>query len=151
MRVARLMLSVCLCAVSFAPAVHSVPAAGQMAAAAAAPKGDCSGSINLVRVSDIKPGMMDQFLKAVADQAAWYKKAGLKDRISVMRVMEQDPATKAWKFSADKAVTTHITPADRGPLKHDADWDAFVAEFSASSTIEKSYVTCMASPTMDKM
>jgi hypothetical protein len=144
------MLSVCLCAVSFGPALHSVPAFGQAPAAAAEPKSDCTGNLNLVRLSDIKPGMMDQFLKAVADQTAWYKKAGLKDRISVMRVMEQDPATKAWKFSATKTITTHIMPAGREAIKHDADWDAFVAEFSASSTIEKSYVACMAA-TMNKM
>jgi hypothetical protein len=29
-----------------------------------------------VRVSDIKPGMMQKFLEAVTAQEAWYKKAG---------------------------------------------------------------------------
>jgi hypothetical protein len=94
--------------------------------------------------------MMNQFLDAVADQTAWYKKAGLDDQIDVMRVMEQDPASKAWKLSETQAITTHVMPANRDATKHDAGWDAFVAKFGASSTIDKAYVTCVATP-MAKM
>lgn len=144
MRVRRLLLTVALCAGPFTSALS--PAIAQMPSAQAEAPLPCSGKINIVRVSNINPGMMDKFLKAVADQIAWYKSAGLPDDIAVMRVMEQDPATKTWKLSDTKAVTTHLMPAMHDATKHDAAWDAFVAEFGSSSKIEKSYMTCVAMP-----
>ena len=146
MRVRRLLLTVVLCAGPFSPALCPTPASAQMPSAPAEAPLPCSGKVNIIRVSTINPGMMDKFMKAVADQAAWYKNAGLPDEIAVMRVMEQDPATKAWKLSDTQAVTTHVMPSERGQIKHDAAWDAFVAEFSSSSKIEKSYMTCVAMP-----
>src|SRR5437868_1452427 len=150
MRIARLLLSLAVCTASFTPALCPTPATAQTPPAAAEAPLPCSGRVNIVRVSDIKPGMMDKFLQAVAAQAAWYKKAGLSDEIGVMRIMEQDPATKAWKLSETKTMTTHVMPANHEGPKHDAEWDAFVAMFAASSTIEKAYMTCMSS-SMDKM
>ena len=72
--------------------------------------------------------MMDQFLKAVAAQQAWYKAAGTTDKIGVMRILVQDPATKAYTASETQAITTHIMPTQRatGPRPDQAGWDAFV-------------------------
>jgi len=103
----------------------------------------CTGNVNIVRVSDIKPGMMDKFLDAVAAQQAWYKNAGTPDEISVMRLMDQNSDTKAWTLSDTQAITTHIMPARSQSLTHDAAWDAFVAMFKDSSTIKTQFLTCI--------
>lgn len=103
----------------------------------------CTGNLNIVRVSEIKPGMMQKFLQAVTAQQAWYKTAGTPDRISVMRIMTQDSTTKAWSTSETEAITTHIEPARANGPAHDAGYDAFVALFKESSTIKSEYVTCM--------
>lgn len=102
--------------------------------------------MNIVRVSEIKPGMMAKFMEAVAAQQAWYTSKGTPDKIEAMRVMEQAAGTKTWSFSETQAVTNHIEPAIRpggkGPA-HDAGYDAFVALFRDSSTIKSEYVTCV--------
>jgi len=89
--------------------------------------------------------MMDAFLKAVAAQAAWYKSAGTTDQIGVMRILNQDPTSKAYTVSDTEAITTHIMPSKRstGPRPDQAGWDAFVKMFSESSTIKTQYMTCV--------
>jgi hypothetical protein len=87
--------------------------------------------------------MMDKFLQAVAAQKAWYKNAGTPDRIGVMRILDRDPSTKAYTLSETQAITTHVEPANGKMPAHDAGFDAFVAMFSASSTIKTQYLTCM--------
>ena len=118
--------------------------AGAQQAPAAAPL--CTGTMNIVRVSESKPGMMAKFMQAVAAQQAWYASKGTPDKIDVMRIMEQDSATKKWAFSETQALTNHIEPAIRpdgkGPA-HDAGYDAFVALFRESSTIKNEYVSCV--------
>jgi hypothetical protein len=104
----------------------------------------CHGDINVVRISEIKPGMMAKFLAAVAAQQAWYKQAGTTDRIEVMRIMDRGPNTKAYSLSETQAITTHsISTSAKNPA-HDAGYDAFVAMFGESSTIKTTYMTCMA-------
>ena len=126
----------------FSP-LASVPAAAQQAPAATPL---CTGNMNIVRVSEIKPGMMSKFMEAVAAQQKWYTSKGTPDKIDVMRVMEQAAGTKTWSFSETQAITTHLEPAIRpggkGPA-HDAGYDAFVALFRDSSTIKSEYVTCV--------
>jgi hypothetical protein len=143
MRLSRLLLALTVFSASLNPAFCPTPAAAQQAPAASSPI-PCAGNVNIVRLSDIKPGMMDKFLQAAAAQKAWYKNAGLPDRIGVMRILKQDPTTKAWTTSETQAITTHISPASgnsRPP--QDAAWNAFVAMFSDSSTIKTQYMTCM--------
>lgn len=142
MKVARLLLTLTVCIAPVTSALCPTAAAAQAGMEAPLP---CSTSVNIVRVSEIKPGMMSQFLEAVEAQKAWYKNAGRPDVIDVMRVMEQDPATKTWKLSETTAITTHVMPAHSEKTKQDAAWDAFVAKFGASSTIKNSYMTCMSS------
>jgi hypothetical protein len=135
MRLSRLLLALTVLSATLTPTFAQT-------AAAAPPL--CTGSLNIVRVSDIKPGMMDKFLQAVAAQQAWYKAAGTSDVIQVMRIMERNPDTRVSTFSETQALTTHIEPASRtkGP-DHDAGYDAFVAMFKDSSTIKTEYVTCI--------
>lgn len=142
MRLSRLLLTLAVCSAPLTSVMWPAPAMAQAAPQMEAPL-PCPGRVNIVRVSEINPGMMDKFLQAVAAQQAWYKKAGLPDEISVMRVLEQDPATKAWKISETKAITTHIQGKAQRPA-NDAAWDAFVAMFKESSTIKNFYLTCMA-------
>src|ERR1039457_819759 len=106
MRLSRLFLALTVFSASLNPAFCPTPAVAQQAPAFA--QFPCSGKVNVIRISDIKPGMMDQFLKAVAAQQAWYKAAGTPDEIGVMRILERDPTTKAYTVSKTQAITTHI-------------------------------------------
>jgi hypothetical protein len=142
MYLARILVAISAFAIPLNPAFTSLPAAAQQAPAPAA-SSPCSGNLNIVRVSDVKSGMMQKFLDAVSAQQAWYKNAGTPDEISVMRVMEQNPDTKAWTLSATQAITTHVMPDRSMSLAHDAAWDAFVAMFKDSSTIKTQYVSCI--------
>jgi hypothetical protein len=144
MHLARWIIAASAIAISFSPAFAPVPAAAQQTAAASM-SSTCSGNVNIVRVSEVKPGMMDKFLGAVAAQQAWYQNAGTPDQISVMRLMVQNPDTKAWTLSDTQAITTHIMPGRPKGLPHDAAWDAFVAMFQDSSTIKTQYVACVVS------
>lgn len=107
----------------------------------------CDGSYNVVRVSEIKPGMMSTFMKAVAGHQAWYAAAGAPDKIVAMRVIERDPATKVQSYSETQVVTSHVEPVRRDhPLLPEADsYKAFVDLYKQSSTIKAEYHTCMPS------
>jgi hypothetical protein len=144
MHLARWIIAVSTLAIPLNPAFAPQPAAAQQTTAPTM-SSTCSGKVNIVRVSEVKPGMMEKFLGAVAAQQAWYKNAGTPDEISVMRLMEQNPDTKAWTVSESQAITTHIMPKRAQSLAHDAAWDAFVAMFKDSSTIKTQYITCVVS------
>lgn len=104
----------------------------------------CTGNIEVMRLSDIKPGMMLKFFQAVALQQAWYKKAGTTDQIEIKRVVEFDSATKSYVISPTQAVTSHIEPVVRGrDLPHDADYDQFVALYKDSASIKTEFRTCI--------
>jgi hypothetical protein len=103
----------------------------------------CTGNIEVVRLSDIKPGMMLKFFEAVALQQAWYKKMGTPDQIEIKRVVEYDSASKSYMISETQAVTSHLEPAMRNKeLPHDADYDQFVALYKDSANIKSEYRTC---------
>jgi hypothetical protein len=105
----------------------------------------CDGSYNVVRISEIKPGKMSTFMKAVAGHQAWYAAAGAPDKIVAMRVINRDPATKVQSYSETQMVTTHVEPVKRDhPLPPEADsYKAFVDLYKQSSTITAQYNTCM--------
>src|SRR5271154_4559196 len=91
--------------------LSSTPSAAQQAPARP-PMPACNGNYNIVRVSEIKPGMMDKFLQAVASQKAWYASKGSPDTISVERVIDM----KAGTYSTTQAITNHIQPpGTKGP------------------------------------
>ena len=146
MHVERLFLTLAVFGATLNPAFAQAPPATPQSAPAAVPAAPplCTGTLSIVRVSDIKPGMMDKFLQAAAAQQAWYKAVGTPDEIHVMRIMERDPNTHVSSYSETQAITTHIEPGARakGPAR-DAGYDAFVAMFRDSSTIKSEFITCV--------
>lgn len=142
MKAARRILAVAVLAVPLSVAFLPLPAAAQQPAEGSM-SATCKGNIDIVRISEINPGKMETFLSAVAAQKAWYKNAGTPDEIAVMRVMDENPQTKAWTLSETQAITTHIGPREAKRLVHDAAWDAFVALFKDSSTIKTQFITCL--------
>ena len=146
MRLSLLFLTVIVLCASPNPGLSQGAASAQQAPAGDNAPLPCTGNIDVVRLSDIKPGMMLKFIEAVALQQAWYRKAGTADQIQVKRVTERDPVTKLFKISETQAVTSHIEPARReGDPPHDAGYDAFVALYKESSTIKIEYRTCIPS------
>jgi len=114
------------------------------AAAQQAPAGSqCTGVISVIRIVEVKPGHMDEYLVAIAKQQAWYKNAGTPDQIQALSVMERDPATRAFTISPTQVITSHTEPANRTEPPHDAGYDAFVAILNESSTVKNTYVTCV--------
>jgi hypothetical protein len=120
---------------------HTTPAAAQQPISV---RYSCSGTLEVVRADDIKPGMMDKFLAAVAAQKEWSSKNGFPVQIKVLNVLTQNPATKAWTVSKTKLVTTHSISTDAIEPPHDAGYAAFVAMYNDSSTITATYTTCVA-------
>lgn len=141
MRVIRLMLTCSL----FASIVVQAQAPSAPASSASTAPPACEGSYNVVRVSEIKPGMMSTFEKAVAGHQAWYAAAGAPDKIVAMRVIDRDPATKVQRYSETQVVTTHVEPVKRDrPLPPQGDsYKAFVDLYKQSSTIKTEFHTCM--------
>jgi hypothetical protein len=139
MRPSRLLPALAVLSVSLAPAFSP-----RLAAAQQPPSGSaCSGMINVIRVNEIKPGKMDEFLIAIAKQQAWYKDAGTPDQIQVMSVMVRDAKTRAFLISDAEAITAHIEPANRPEPAHDAAYTTFVNLFNDSSTVKSTFVTCV--------
>ena len=102
----------------------------------------CSGSVDVLRVSKVKPGQMALFLKASQDQEAWYKSHGLKDSFTVPRVFPAG-SKAGTPVGADTAITLHTNTDPKRPA-NDAGWNAFVKEFADASTIETQYIVCTA-------
>lgn len=109
----------------------------------------CSGTITVVRISEIKPGKMDDFLAAVAAHQAWYRSHGVTtNKIYAARIMEQDPDTKQWHLSDTKVMTFHVNPPNPSanlPRNDDA-WKAYVQKYRDSSDIKTEYLTCSTTP-----
>jgi hypothetical protein len=98
----------------------------------------------VIRVSEIKPGMMNTFMQAVAGHQAWYAAAGGPDKIVAMRVIDRDPATKAQSYSETQVVTSHVEPVTRAqPLPEGNSYQVFVSLYKQSSTIKSEFHTCM--------
>ena len=106
----------------------------------------CDGEYAIVRVSTIKPGMLDGFMSAVAAHKAWYVSHGFKqDVIVASRVITTDPTTKEMRYSDTEVITYHISPASATQTQpqHDAAWDAYVKQYRDTSDIKSSYFSCM--------
>ena len=106
----------------------------------------CDGKIAIVRVSDIKPGAMKDFLAAVAAHKAWYRKNGVTDNdILVSRVIVKDEKTGGWKYSDSQVITYHTNPPEANEKlpRNDADWNAYVKMYNDSSTVKSISLSCM--------
>jgi hypothetical protein len=77
---------------------------------------------------------------------AWYRSHGFaKNRVMVGTVMVQDPKTKDWSVSPTEIVSLH-TDAPGPAAKHDAAYDAFVADYRAASDIDTEKLVCLREP-----
>jgi hypothetical protein len=104
----------------------------------------CTGHYEVIRTDTIKPGKMDLFKKAVQDHQAWYKAHGLSDRIFLGEVL-----TPGVGFSPTTAMTVHTDMKAAGAPPHapdDAAWNAYVAEYKASSDVVSTSVVCLYEP-----
>jgi hypothetical protein len=103
-----------------------------------------NGKIAIIRTSEVT-GSLDTFKKAIADQTAWYKSHGLtNDVISYGQAFELDQASRTVKPVPGKYVTFHFNAGNDTSSLKDAAWDAFVAEFAASSKIVSTSFVCVA-------
>lgn len=82
-----------------------------------------------MRISKVKPGKMDVFKKAMADQRAWYTSHGM-----TMNQLKAGPTFTGAGLSADQMVTIHLNSPSQRP-DGDAGYNAFVAELRDSSDI----------------
>lgn len=107
---------------------------------------DCPGDDwTTVRVSKLKPGgTLDGLRKAMADHVKWYRDHGYTaDQFAFGQVMAYDPKLKRRAPVAGKYVTMRWHSSEVPKDKHDAAWNAYVAEYAANSTIESTTVVCM--------
>jgi hypothetical protein len=106
--------------------------------------------IAIVRVSEIKPGAMNDFLAAVKAHKAWYRKNGVKSNdIFVSRVIVKDKKTGDWGYSDSEVITYHINPPEDNEKlpRNDDGWKAYVKMYNDSSTVKSITLSCM--PTAD--
>jgi hypothetical protein len=104
----------------------------------------CSGHYEIIRSDTIKPGKLDEFLKAVHDHQAWYAAHGFQDHILVGRILA--PGGGPDGFSETIALTIHTDIASiQAPRDRDAAWDAYVAEYNDSSDVTNQAIVCVAS------
>lgn len=117
-------------------------------AVAATPPDLCKGGqVSVLRISKLKSGdAKAQFDKAEKSQVAWYRSHGFsKNRVLVGAVMVQDKTTKEWTVSPSEIVSLH-TDAPGPAAKHDAAYDAFVADYRAASDITTEMLVCLREP-----
>ena len=118
------------------------------AAMAATPPDLCKdGQISVMRISTLKSGdARAQFDKAQKKQVEWYRSHGFaKNRVLVGSVLVEDPKTKDWSISSSEVVSLH-TDAPGPAAKHDAAYDAFVADYRAASDITTEKLVCLREP-----
>jgi len=104
----------------------------------------CDGHIAILRVSDVKPGAMKDFMAAVEAHQAWYRKNGVTDnQIVASRVIMKNEKTGKMEYS-NEVITYHINPPsnDRKLPRNDDAWKAYVKMYRDSSTLKTQYITC---------
>ncbi|RXH57428.1 hypothetical protein [Granulicella sibirica] len=102
----------------------------------------CDGTPAAVRVSEIKPGMMADFLKAVDAHRAWYRAHGFTaNQIYASRVYDQGPNAP---FSETEVLTFHVNPPTASrPVEQDDAYKAFVKMYRDTSSLKNEYRICM--------
>lgn len=125
-----------------AAAVAMVSAAAPAAAQSACPAGS---SVAVMRLSKLVPGgSMDGVRQAIADHTKWYAGHGFaRDKFMLAPVLLYDPATTKTSTAPDQFYTIHRYASNVGQDKHDAAWDAYVAEYGKNSTIVTTTLICM--------
>jgi hypothetical protein len=116
-------------------------AAGGATSQAPVGKPACSGAYGIIRTSTILPGKMATVEKAAADQKAWYAAHHDGTKTYLLKVVHRSASGET--LATDEVMTMTIHPHDEPMPKRDAAWDAFVAEYKASSTIKSETTVCM--------
>lgn len=102
-----------------------------------------SGHTAIVRVSELTAtGSIAGFNKAVDDHAKWYASHGYKDKIFAAPIMTYDSAKNTLTPSPKQIMTFHLNSVEVPKDKHDAAWDAYVAEYRANSNIKSTTFVC---------
>jgi hypothetical protein len=106
------------------------------------------GHKSVVRTRKLKsPDSRALFDKAVQDHVAWYRSHGFsQNRILVGPVLVRDDITNNWSESPDEFVSIHLDYPPQSAVKPDAAWEAYVAEYRASSDIATEQVVCLHEP-----
>jgi hypothetical protein len=99
------------------------------------------GELTRIRLSKIKPGgSMAGFRDAVAAHTRWYQSHGFRIQQRIAPVL----VSADGKMQASpNEVMTFATSTDVPRDKHDAGWDAFVAQYRANSIVEKETIVCL--------
>lgn len=105
----------------------------------------CDGHFAATRYSDVKPGQWATFEQAVRDHNAFYAAHGIATTVTLVRVLEADPATRAPRYSDTAAMTIAVysDPAAATAAPHDAAYAKFIAEYQASSTLREEHRICL--------
>ena len=93
-----------------------------------------------IRHNLIKPGQWAAFESAVAAHNGWYIGHGSKTTTKLSRVIELGAGAPS--LSTTEAVTTTVYSAAPQPA-HDAAYDAFTAQYRASSTLKDEARICL--------
>lgn len=102
----------------------------------------CDGEVQIVRVSQLKPGVtVSDFEKVVVQHMAWYRSHGYTNNVQkVARIMTQQG------FAANKVATIHVNAPGVPREKQDAGWAAFVAAYRAVSDVTEQHQLCLPKP-----
>lgn len=114
----------------------ATPVLAQAPVPAPAPR--CSGEVQVVRLSKLKPGAtIADFEKVVAQHMAWYRSHGYTHNTQrVGRVITPQG------LAADQVFTLHVNAPGVPRDKRDAGWEAFVAAYRAVSDIVTENTIC---------
>lgn len=134
-------LALCLAPVALAQ-TPTTPTPG------APPPPACPGTVTIVRISQVKPGKLNDFMAAVAAHEAWYRAHGVTtNHIYASRILKTDPATKQSHYSDTNVMTFHVNPPhDTNLPRNDDAWKAYVKQYQDSSSIKSEYLTCSPAP-----
>jgi len=117
-----------------AAAALMLAAGGAAAQTAAAPQ--CAGKLVTIRLSEIKPGQIALFKKAVADHQAWYVARKNRTKVAYVRLGTQSGYD-------DSMAMTIVTYDSQPQPARDAAYASFVKEYQDSSQIKDEHRGCM--------
>lgn len=100
----------------------------------------CTGKRVTIRYSEIRPGQLETFKKAVAAHNAWYAAGKNATRTTLIRVVKRNGD----KFAYDDGAAMTMTVYDTKPQPtRDAAYAAFVKLYNDSSDVKEEHRGCM--------
>lgn len=100
----------------------------------------CAGKPVTVRYSEIKPGQLETFKKAVAAHNAWYAAGKNATRVTLIRVVKRSDGKVAYDDGAAMTMTVYDT---KPQPPHDDAYNAFVKLYNDSSSVKEEHRGCM--------